>query len=280
MINRDNKAIFTAKILIMSVLIAIWIIPLMGVLVNSFRPFTYASSSGWWKALSERAFTLDNYRRMVSQKKFALGLKNSVIITIPTVFFVILFSSLASYALFFTAVPGRKKLYAIIGALIIIPAEITLAPTLLILKSIGLQNTYPGIWLSHTAATIPFGIFLLGAFMAGIPKELTFAAKIDGAGIMQIYSKIVVPLSIPSMTSLAIFDFLWVWNDLLRAIIVIPDSKYRPLTAVLANAGGGYGEHITVQAAGAILLLLPPLLFFLLTQKSFESGAVAGAVKG
>lgn len=268
------------KIILLAVLIVIWVIPLCGVFVNSFRNFTNASSSGWWKAFSENAFTLDNYKKMVSQSKFILGLKNSIIITLPTVVFVLLFSSFAAYALFFTSVPGRKKIYAIIGALIIIPAEITLAPTLIILKSIHLQNTYPGIWMSHVSATLPFGIFPLGAFMSGIPQELTYAAKIDGAGVMSIYQKIVLPLSVPSMTTLAIFDFLWVWNDLIRAIIVIPDSQFRPLTAVLANAGGGYGEHLTVQAAGAVLLLLPPLVFFLSTQKAFERGAVAGAIKG
>ena len=231
--NRKFSISAAIKLLVVVFLIMVWVLPLCGVLVNSFRPFRDAASSGWWNALSEHRFTMDNYRRMSSQGKFLQGLKNSILITFPTVFFVLFFSSIGAYGLFFTSIPHRRGLYEFIAALIIIPAEITLAPTLVILKSVHLQNTFPGIWMSHTAATLPFGIFLIGAFMSGIPKELVYAAKIDGAGTFRTYFEIVLPLSASSMVSLAIFDFLWVWNDLLRALIVIPDSRYRPLTEYL-----------------------------------------------
>jgi ABC-type glycerol-3-phosphate transport system permease component len=134
--------------------------------------------------------------------------------------------------------------------------------------------------MSHVASALPFGVFLIGSFISEIPCELVEAAKVDGAKTVQQFTKIILPLSGSALMSLATFDFLWIWNDLLRSLVIIPDTSKRPLTAILANVSGGYGEYISVIAAGATLLMLPPVLVFLLAQKSFIRGVTAGAMKG
>jgi len=260
--------------------IVLWSLPLIGLVINAFRPFTTATSSGWWTVFSNPEFTLDNFRTALSSKELLSGLINSLLITVPTTFLVVAVAAAAAFALTWTDLPGRVWIFTFIVALLVVPPEITLYPSLVILKQVGLINTFPGIWLSHTASAMPFGVFLLGSFFAQIPRELMEAAKVDGAKTRHLLFRIVLPLSSSSLASLATFDFLWVWNDLLRALVIIPDPSIRPLTAVLANLGGGYGEYITVMAAGATLLMLPPMLVFLLAQRAFIRGVLAGAVKG
>jgi alpha-glucoside transport system permease protein len=259
--------------------ILMWLLPLLGLIINSLRPFTTATSSGWWTVLTNPEFTLDNYRTALSQDELFSGFTNSVLITVPTTFLVVTVAAAAAFALIWTTLPGRKWMYTFIVALIVVPPEITLYPSLVILKELKLVNTYPGIWMSHLASAMPFGVFLLGSFFSQIPRELMEAAKIDGANTRHLLLRIVLPLSGSALASLATFDFLWVWNDLLRALIIIPDPSMRPLTAVLANSAGGYGEYITVQAAGATLLMLPPLIVFLMAQRAFIRGVLAGAMK-
>ena len=149
---------------VMLVAIVIWMIPLLGVIVNSLRPYTLAAGSGWWTVFRDPVFTLDNYREMIGSKQLFSGLVNSVLITCPSTFFVVLFSSMAAFGLVRTEFPGRRGLYAFITGLIIVPPEITLYPTLIILKSLHLINTFPGIWLSHISSAVPFGVFLMGSF--------------------------------------------------------------------------------------------------------------------
>jgi alpha-glucoside transport system permease protein len=259
--------------------IVTWSLPLIGLVVNAFRPFTAASSSGWWTVFSRPEFTLDNFRVALSDGVIFTGLRNSVLITLPTVFLVVALATTAAFAVMWTNLPGRKWIYAFLVGLLIVPQEITLYPTLVILQQLKLVNTFPGIWLSHVSSALAFGVFLMGSFIAQIPRDLIEAAKIDGASTWQVLFRIVVPLSGTAMASLATFDFLWVWNDLLRAIVIIPDTTMRPLTAVLSNLGGGYGEYVTVQAAGATLLMIPPLIVFLTAQRAFVRGVLAGAVK-
>lgn len=257
----------------------IWILPIAGVVVNSFRPFTNASSSGWWTVSGNADLTFDNYRTALGSGELLNGLKNSLLITVPTVFLVVVVGASAAFALTWTDIPGRKWIYTFIVALIVVPPEITLYPTLVILRELHLVNTFPGIWISHVSASTPFAVFLLGNFFAQVPRELIDAARVDGAKTRDLMFRVVLPLSKSAIASLATFNFLWVWNDLLRALIIIPDPSTRPLTAVLANLGGGYGEYVTVLAAGATLLMIPPLIVFLLAQKAFVRGVLTGAVK-
>lgn len=259
--------------------ILIWSLPLIGLIINSFRPFTQATNSGWWTVFNNPEFTFDNFSQILNSKTLYSGFINSILITIPTTLLLVLSASAAAFALHWTELPGRRWIYALLVGMIIIPPEITLYPNLVILKSVGLVNTFPGIWMSHVASALPFGVFLMGSFMSQIPAEIMEAAKMDGTKTHHLLFQIVLPLSGSAIASLATFDFLWVWNDLLRALVIIPDPSIRPLTAVLANTAGGYGEYITVQAAGATMLMIPPLIVFLLAQRSFINGVLAGAVK-
>lgn len=274
-----TKILRTAISLVMLIAILVWLLPLIGIVINSFRPYTDATSSGWWAVIRSPVLTFENYKVALSSGDILSGFINSILITVPTTFLVLVFASTAAYALTCTDLPGRKGIYTVVVALIVIPPEITLYPTFIILKAMKLVNTFPGIWISHASSAMPFGIFLLGSFFSQIPIELFDAAKVDGAKTKDILFHIVLPLSGSALASLATFTFLWVWNDLLRALIIIPDSAIRPLSAALANASGGYGQYITVQAAGAVLLMIPPLVVFLTAQKSFIRGVLAGAIK-
>jgi alpha-glucoside transport system permease protein len=257
-----------------------WTLPLVGLIINSFRPSTLAIGSGWWTVFQDPQFTLDNYRVALSDGMIFTGFKNSILITIPTTFLVVAVASGAAFALTWTDMPGRKWMYAFLVGMLFVPQQITLYPTLIILQKIKLANSFPGVWLSHMSASMAFGVFLMGSFISQIPRELRDAAEIDGASTWDLLVKVVLPLSKPAMASLATFNFLWVWNDLLRALVIIPDPAIRPLTAVLANVAGGYGEYVTVQSAAAIMLMLPPLAVFLMAQGAFVRGVLAGAVKG
>lgn len=259
--------------------IVVWCLPIVGLVINAFRPYTTATSAGWWTVIKYPEFTLENFQTALSSGELYSGLINSLLITIPTTILVVIVSATAAFALIWTELPGRKILYGFIVALLFVPPEITLYPTLVILKALKLVNTYPGIWMSHVSAALPFGVFLLGSFFSQIPRELFEAAKVDGASTPHQLFRIALPLSGSALASLATFDFLWVWNDLLRALIIIPDPSIRPLTAVLANAAGGYGQYITIQAAGAVLLMIPPLAVFLLAQRAFIRGVITGALK-
>jgi alpha-glucoside transport system permease protein len=260
-------------------LVAAWLLPLLGLVINAFRPFTEASSSGWWTVIVKPDFTFDNFQMAMASGSMVTGLVNSVLITIPSTVLVVAVSATAAFGLVWTDLPGRRWILASLVALIIVPPEITLYPTLVILKALNLVNTFPGVWFSHAASATPFGVFLMASFFMQLPGEMFEAARVDGARPAQQFLKVGLPLSGSAVASLVTLDFLWVWNDLLRALVIIPNPQIRPLTAALANMGGSYGEYVTVVAAGAALLMIPPLIVFLVGQKAFIKGILTGALK-
>lgn len=264
---------------VMIAMIIGWSLPWVGLTITAFRPVNAATGSGWWTVFGSPSFTLDNFSAALNSQGLWRAVLNSLLITVPTVLLVLVVSAAAAFALIWTDLPGRKIIFAILVGLLVVPPEITLVPTLQILKVLGLVNTYPGVWFSHVSSIMPFAVFLLGNFFGQVPRELVEAARVDGAGTFRVLLQVILPLSWSAIASLAIFDFLWVWNDLLRALIIIPDPSLLPLTATLANLGGGYGENITVMAAGAVLLMVPPLMVFLFAQRAFIRGVLTGAVK-
>lgn len=267
--------------MLLLVIVAIWLTPTLMLFISSLRPSEDMLTTGWWTAfLRPERFTLENYLMVLSNKGIGKGFINSLIIAIPATFFPILIGALAAYPISFFKFPGRKTIFISIIAMQIVPLQTVLIPVLLTLKSIRLNGTFPGIWLAHTAFGLPLSIFLLRNFFAQLPFSLIEAAKIDGASNWQIFNKIIIPLSKPAVASLGIFQFLWIWNDLLVALVVLGDPALNPLTVRLAGMLGSLDAGWDVMTPAAFFSMLLPITIFLAFQKYFVRGILAGSVKG
>ena len=228
--------------------------------------------------------TVDNYRGVLERPDlpppgFADNLRNSLIVTIPSTIFPILLASLAAYAFAWMEFPLRDYIYLVVIGLLVIPLQTTWVPVLKFLNMIGINGQFAGIWLTHTSYGLPFSIFLLYSFFRDLPREVFEAARIDGANEGFVFFRIVIPLSMPAIASLAIFQFVWVWNDLMNALIFLDRDK-APLTIGIRNLLGQYGNEWHLLAAGAFVSMIIPLLVFLAFQQYFVRGLTAGAVKG
>ena len=264
----------------------IWLIPSVGLLTTSFRAPPDIAVSGWWTAFKEIGhLNLENYHEVLTNTEIAppgiaQNFVNTFIITIPSTILPILFAALAAYGFAWMRFPFRKTLYLLIIALLIVPLQTTWVPILRIYNFVGLGGTWPGIWLAHTAYGTPFAIFLLYNFIADLPGEVFDSARVDGASEFAIFFRIVLPLSLPAIAALAIFQFVWVWNDLLNALIFLQDSKMLPLTAGIRKLLGEYGAEYHLLAAGAFVSMCVPLFIFFALQRYFVHGVTSGAVKG
>ncbi|MDX6197475.1 MAG: alpha-glucoside transport system permease protein [Actinomycetota bacterium] len=269
--------------LVAVVLAVVWTAPTFGLLVTSFRPKADIDDSGWWNIVGHPSFTLDNYRDALSSNSGGLGTNfiNSIIITIPAVLIPISLAALAAYAFAWIEFKGRNLLFVCVFALQIVPIQVTLIPLLSLYVKAGLAGTFWTIWLSHAMFGLPLAIFLLHNFMKEIPRELIEAARMDGAGHVQIFFKVLMPLLTPALAAFGIFQFLWVWNDLLVALTFAggtPDVA--PLTVSLANLAGTQGTQWQLLSAGAFLSIALPLIVFLSLQRFFVRGLLAGGLKG
>lgn len=267
-------------------LAVLWLTPSFGILTTSFRSPADIATSGWWTVFDELGrLNLNNYDEVLRNSQLAppgitRNFVNTLIITVPSTFLPIFFAALAAYGFAWMHFPFRNTLYLTIIALLIIPLQTTWVPVLRIYNIFGLAGTWPGIWLAHTAYGTPFAIFLLYNFFADLPGEVFDSARVDGASELMIFFRIVLPLSTPALASLAIFQFVWVWNDLLNALIFLQDSKMMPLTAGIRELLGQYGSQWNLLAAGAFISMIVPLMIFFSLQRYFVHGVTAGAVKG
>ena len=261
------------------IVVALWLLPSVGVLVTSVRPPTDISSSGWWTVLAHPNFTIDNYRTVINAPGFWRTLFNSFVITIPAVVAPILIASLAAYGFACTTFPGRNVLFMVVIALMVVPIQMGFVPALHFFRMLSIGSGYSTIWIAHTAYALPFSIFLLRSFFAQLPREILDAASVDGASALRTYWSIVLPLSRPALASLAVLQFLWVWNDLLMALVFIQKDDLRPLTQTTAQLIGTYAQQFNLLSASAVVLMIVPLFVFLALQKHFVRGLVAGAVK-
>ena len=259
----------------------LWMTPSIGLLISSFRPATDIASSGWWTAFQTPfEFTLDNYSDVLSQNRMGQSFLNSLIITIPGTVVPIMVAAFAAYAFAWMRFPGRNALFIFVVALLVVPVQMTLIPVLRLLTDLNMAGTFPAIWLAHTGYGLPFAIFLLRNFFGALPKELMESALLDGASNMRIFFRLVLPLSVPAIASLAIFQFLWVWNDLLVAMIYLQNPELAPMTLTINNLVSSFGTEWQLLTAAAFISMALPLVVFFALQRYFVEGILAGSVKG
>ena len=258
----------------------LWLVPTVGLAITSFRKPPAIASSGWWHSFTQWDWTLHNYDSVITATGMGHAWVNSVIITIPATILPLTLGALAAFGFAWVPFPFRDTLFLIIVALMIVPIQTSLVPLLKLFANHGhLNNHYYGIWLAHTAFGLPLAVFLLRNFFVTLPKDLIEAARIDGASNLAIFRRIVVPLSVPALASFAIFQFLWVWNDLLMALIFVSDPSKQPMTVRIPYLLSTYGQEYNLLAAAAFLLMILPLLVFFSLQRYFVQGLLAGSVK-
>jgi len=264
-------------------LAAVWTIPTFGLLVSSFRPERAIKTTGWWTFFSNPQVTLENYQAALStdtQSGLGSFFINSFVITIPAVIIPICLASLAAYAFAWIDFRGRDFLFVLVFSLQIVPLQVALLPLLTMYVHAGLGGTFWTLWLSHSIFALPLAIFILHNFMREIPKELIEAARVDGAGHVKIFFRIMLPLLTPALAAFGIFQFLWVWNDLLVALTFASDNTVQPMTVALANLSGTRGNAWELLSAGAFISIIVPVAVFLSLQRYFVRGLLAGGLKG
>lgn len=259
----------------------VWLVPTIGLFVTSFRPSADMRATGWWTIFFEPRFTLDSYERVIAAEGMGDAFLNSVFITVPSTILPLVIASMAAFALAWIKFPFRDAIFLLIVALLMVPVQIGFIPLVVMFREsgTGLLTTYGAVWLAHTAFALPFGIFLLRNFFITLPKDLIEAARIDGASNVAIFRTIIVPLSVPAIAAYGIFQFLWVWNDLLMALVFAQRNAIQPMTVKVTQLLGTYATEWSLLSAAAFLIMVVPLIVFFSLQRYFVQGLLAGSVK-
>ncbi|MPY30447.1 carbohydrate ABC transporter permease [Streptomyces adustus] len=256
-----------------------WLVPTIGLLLSSLRSPTDMSASGWWEVFTQPSqLTWENYRNLLENGDITGSLVNTVLITVPATVLVVAIGSLAGYAFAWMEFPGRDWWFLGVVGLLVVPVQVALIPIAELFGKLGLFGSILGVILFHVGFGLPFAVFLLRNFFAEIPRELLEAARLDGAGELRLFARVVLPLGGPAIASLAIFQFLWVWNDMLVAL-VFTDADSQPITVALQTQVRQFGNNIDVLAPGAFISMVIPLAVFFVFQRQFVTGVMAGAVK-
>jgi alpha-glucoside transport system permease protein len=263
----------------LGIIALIWLAPTIGLFVTSFRPRSDIQVTGWWESFLQFRYTLANYAEVLSGQGMLQAFVNTLLIAVPSTLIPLVLASMAAYAFSWLNFPFRDGLFLLVVALLMVPAQVTFIPLLKLFAPTGLLNGFGAIWLVHTAFALPFGIFLLRNFFITLPRDLIEAARIDGSSSIGIFRTIVVPLSVPAIAAYGIFQFLWVWNDLLMALVFVQRGDAWPMTKAIQNLLSQYGTEWHLLAAGAFILMAVPLLVFFSLQRYFVQGLLAGSVK-
>lgn len=269
------------------VIATVWTIPTFGLLVSSIRTPEEIRSTGWWMIFVNPSFTLENYADVLtvqgaSSANLGQYFVNSLVIAIPAALFPIALATMAAYAFAWIKFKGAGALFVLVFALQIVPLQMALVPLLQIFSGVlGISGTFPAVWIAHTIFGLPLSIFLLHNFISEIPGDIIEAARVDGANRTQIFFRVVIPLSLPALASIGIFQFLWVWNDLLVALVFSGGTAdVAPLTQRLAELVGNFGRNTERLPAAAFISLIIPLIVFFSLQRYFVRGLLAGSTKG
>lgn len=260
----------------------VWMVPTVALLVSSFRPANLVATTGWWTAFNPPLhFTLNLYRQALGTAGMGQSFINSLFIAIPATIIPLMVAAFAAYAFAWMEFPGRNLLFVAVVSLLVVPLQMTLIPILRIYNFLGLTGTFLGIWLAHTGYGLPFAVYLLRNFFGALPRDMFESAYLDGASPFTAFFRLVMPLSVPALASLAIFQFMWVWNDLLIALIYLGGTpSVAPMTVTISNLVSSLGGGWQLLTAAAFISMILPLLVFFSLQRYFVRGILAGSVKG
>lgn len=265
--------------IVLIVVALFWLIPTIGLFLSSLRNSVDNSQSGWWTVFTRPAqLTLENYGNLLGNSQFMSSFWNTIVITVPATLLVVVIGSLAGYAFAWIAFPGRDWLLIVVIVLLAVPVQVALIPIAKLYGSIGIFGTVIGVIVFHTAFGLPFAIFLLRNFFTQVPAELLEAARLDGASEWRIFRQVVLPLGLPAIASLSIFQFLWVWNDMLIALIFTNPAS-QPVTVAIQSQLRQFGANIDILSSGAFLSMIIPLIVFFAFQRYFVSALLAGSTK-
>lgn len=260
----------------------LWMLPSLGLFISSLRPRGAIATSGWWTAFTTPfEFTLENYEQVITAQGMGQSFLNSLTIALPATVFTVVVAAFAAYAFSWMDLPGREALFLVVVGLLVVPIQLTLIPVLRMFASTGLTGTFPAVWLAHTAYGLPFAVFLLRNFFIALPKDLLESAFLEGASHVRVFTRIVMPLSVPAIAALSIFQFLWLWNDLLVALVYLGGVRsVAPMTVTISNLVSSFGSEWHLLTAAAFISMMLPLVIFFALQRYFVEGILAGAVKG
>jgi alpha-glucoside transport system permease protein len=278
----SGRASWPARIVLL-LLCILWAVPTIGIIITSFRTPEAALTSGWWTVFSSpldfAQYTLANYR-----EAWAGGMQNAFLnsfaVVLPATVIPIMIAAFAAYAFTFIEFPFRDTLFVIVVALLVVPNQVALVPLLRLYTDLGLTGTYAAVYLAHIGFGMPLAIYILRNYMSTLPKAVIESAKIDGASHFKTFWKLIVPMSVPALASFAIFQFLWVWNDLLIALLYLGPGEKEVVTVAVAGLVGQQNQGWQLLTAGAILSMIVPVAVFVSLQRYFVRGLTAGSVKG
>ncbi len=284
---------------VLALICILWTIPTLGIFVTSFRTADAVNSTGWWKAFTDlKSFTLDNYNQVLFGQRFSVGnasgtqavrgatmlsaFLTSITVTLPAVIIPIFIAAAAAYGFAWLNFKGRNIMFGMVVALLVVPLQISLIPILRDYQKIHLNGTYLGIWLAHAGFGLPLATYMMYNYISTLPRSILESAFIDGASHFTTFVRLILPLSVPAIASFAIFQFIWVWNDMLVSLVFLSGSKnmVQVVTVRLMNMAGTRGTDWHLLTAGAFVSMILPLVVFLSLQKFFVRGLLAGSVKG